>query len=387
MTSFNKNPKISTSKKTILQVVPALISGGVERGTIEVSKKLLKVGYNIVVISAGGPLVEELKDMKITHITLNVASKNPFTIWHNTKLIIDVIKEYKVDLVHARSRAPAWSCYMSAKSLNKLFITTFHGIYSVSNPLKRYYNSIMTEGKRIIAVSNFVKSYILNNHKVEESKIRVIHRGVDENYFHMKNINPNKIEKFKDKYNIRGVTPVILLPARMSEWKGHIFLIEALSKIKNLEFQCLMVGELSKHPSFVRKVQEKIINCKLQSKVKIYGHELDILGLYAISDIVLSTSIQPEAFGRTIIEAQSMEKLVIATNIGGASETIKDQVTGFHIIPNDVSDLASKIQYSLSILGSLKFKTITKEARKYVSQQFSLEKMLNQTIDVYEEVL
>lgn len=373
-------------KKTILQVVPALVSGGVERGTIEIAKKLKESKYNSIVISAGGQLVEHLNKVNIPHVSMNVASKNPFIIWRNAKLIAELIKKNNIDLIHARSRAPAWSCYMAAKATGKKFITTFHGIYNISGPIKRYYNSIMTEGERIIAVSNFVKKHILENYKTTENKIRVVHRGVDHHYFNPANVSPSELVSFKEKYNIFGTIPVILLPSRMTAWKGHMTLVEALSKIKHLDFYCLMVGDLSKHPNFIKRLQSRIKELKLQSKIQIFGNEHDMLKLYGVSDIVLSTSIEPEAFGRTIIEGQAMEKLVIATNIGGAAETIIDQVTGYHVIPGNADDLAEKLSFCLSILGQEKTIQMTQLARKSAIEKFSLDLMLSKTLDVYNEL-
>ncbi|RYE06030.1 MAG: glycosyltransferase [Rickettsiaceae bacterium] len=374
-------------KKTVLQVVPALVSGGVERGTIEIAKKLKSSEFNPIVISAGGQLIDQLEEIEIPHLSLKTASKNPFTMWRNTRLLTKIIKDYDIDLIHARSRAPAWSCYMAAKATNKRFITTFHGIYNISGFLKRYYNSIMVEGERIIAVSNYVKRHILENYNADESKIRVIHRGVDHQYFDMANIMPEQLNKFREKYNVPADVPVILLPSRMTAWKGHISLIEALSRIRHLSFYCLMVGDLSKHPNFVKRVQSKIKETKMQGRIQIFGNETNMLKLYGIADIVLSTSIEPEAFGRTITEGQSMSKLVIATNIGGAIETIEDGVTGFHVSPGNITELADKISYCLSITDSTSSNQIVKAARKSVVDKFSLNLMLDKTLAVYRELI
>ena len=384
--SSSAEPK-EYAKKMILQVVPSLVSGGVERGTVEIARKLASSKYNSMVVSAGGPLTSLLDELHVPHIELNVASKNPFVIWNNAKLIAQIVREHNVDLIHARSRAPAWSCYIAARATGKKFITTFHGIYNIPNFVKRYYNSIMTEGERIIAVSNFVKQHILDNYKTDESKIRVIHRGVDHNYFDPDKVTPEQLAKFKAKYSVTSNTPVILLPARMTSWKGHMVLIDALEKIKNLDFYCLIVGDLSKHPNFAQRVSEKIVELKLQGKIQIFGNQPDIRALYAISDIVLSTSIEPEAFGRTIIEAQAMEKLVIATNIGGTAETIKHEVTGYHVPPSDATDLAEKIRYCLSILGTAPAINVAQAARRSAIENFSLDLMLSKTLNVYNELI
>lgn len=383
MTELNK----PYHKKTILQVVPALVSGGVERGTIEIASFLKKSNYENIVVSAGGPLVKMLDAQNIKHIKLNVISKNPFIIWYNSRKLAKIIQEHKVDIIHARSRAPAWSCYIAARATGCKFVTTFHGIYNISNWFKKYYNSIMTKGTKVVAVSKFVKEHIIKNYSIAEDKIRVIHRGVDLQYFDPHKLDTNALIKFKEKYNIGPKVPVILLPARMSSWKGHSTLVEALYKIKNLDFYCLIVGELSKHPNLSRSIRDKITNYKMQHKIQIFGNESDMRSLYGISDIVLSTSSAPEAFGRTIIEGQAMEKLVIATSIGGASETIIDQVTGYHVAPSDPDELAEKIKYCLSILGTDEAKNITAAARATAITNFSLDLMLNKTLQVYEEII
>jgi glycosyltransferase involved in cell wall biosynthesis len=318
---------------------------------------------------------------------MNCNSKNPFIIWQNAKKLATIIKEHKVDIVHARSRAPAWSCYIAAKITKIKFITTFHGIYNISNFLKHFYNNVMLKGDRTIAVSQFVKQHILANYTVPENKIVVINRGVEYRYFDPQNLDEAKLQKCKKKYGITKDTPIILLPARMVSWKGHIALVEALSKLRDLNFYCLMVGDLSKHPNFTHRVKNLINSLKLQSKIQIFGNELDMINLYGISDIVLSTSIEPEAFGRTVTEAQSMNKLVIATNIGGAIETVSDKKTGFHVNPNDPNDLAEKIAHCLSILGTSEANIIQQAARKEVIEKFSLDFMLTKTLDLYKELL
>lgn len=373
-------------KKTILQVVPALISGGVERGTIEVAKKIVDSGNNSIVISAGGPLVEQLEKDGSTHIIMNVASRNPIIIWCNSRKIANIIRTLNVDIVHARSRAPAWSCYMSAKATGIKLITTFHGIYNFKSNIKRLYNSVMTEGHKVIAVSNFVKKHIVNNYAIDEKKITVIYRGVNHNEFSQKKLSEEVLAKFKEKYNVPANTPVLLLPARMTRWKGHMVLIAALNKIKHLNFYCIMAGDLAKHPAYVTRIKDKIGKLKIQNHIQLFGNEPNMAALYGISDIVLSTSIEPEAFGRTIIEAQSMEKMVIATNIGGAAETIENGITGFHVPPNDSDILAKRIEDCLSMIGSKQYKDITINARKSANDKFSLDLMIKSILSIYEKM-
>ena len=373
-------------KKTILQVVPALISGGVERGTLEIAKKVVDAGGISIVISAGGPLVEQLQRDGSTHIVMNVASKNPITILCNARKIASIIRKYKVDIVHARSRALAWSCYMASCDTKICLITTFHGVYNFKSSIKKLYNSVMTKGRCVIAISNFVKNHIVDNYRIDEKKITVIHRGVNHHEFSQETLSADQIQKFKEKYNVPANTPVILLPARMTRWKGHLVLVDALDKIKHLNFYCIMAGDLAKHPVYVSQIKDKVRDLKIQNHIQLFGNEPNMVGLYGIADIVLSTSTEPEAFGRTIIEAQSMEKMVIATNIGGACETIADGITGFHVTPADSDALAKKIEYCLSIIDSKSAKEITTNARKAVSENFSLDRMLEDTLKIYDRV-
>jgi glycosyltransferase involved in cell wall biosynthesis len=376
------------NKYTILQVVPTLVSGGVERGTIEVAKYLKDLGHTPIVISAGGGLVKELYDLDILHITMNTATKNPFMIWRNAKAIAEIIRKYNVDIIHTRSRAPAWSSYLAAKETNTKFVTTFHGIYNMSNIIKKYYNSIMLKGDKVIAVSSFVQKHLIENYKIiDKNKIEVIERGVNCDYFDPSNLVPARLLRCREKYGAPTKVPIILLPSRMTKWKGHLVLVEALSKLKHRDFYCLMVGDLSRHPNFTNRVKELIASLKLQNKIQIFGNDSDIINLYGISNIIISASIEPEAFGRTIIEGQAMEKLVIATNIGGAIETIRDNITGFHVKPNDANDLAKKIDYCLSILNTDEATKIQQAARHDVTNHFSLDLMLRKNLELYKEVL
>lgn len=375
----------SYQKKTILQVVPALVSGGVERGTIEIAKMLSEHGHNSIVISSGGPLVSKLTNSGSKHIQFDVASKNPFKIWRNAKKIATIVRKHNVDIIHARSRAPAWSCGLAAKATGARFITTFHGIYNFGNFIKKYYNSIMTGGDKVIAVSDFVKQHIVDNYDIEQERIKVIHRGVNHEEFVNTKLDPKTLELFKKKYKVPDKTPVILLPSRFTNWKGQMYLLKALEKIRDENFYCLMVGDLARHPQYVERLKEMIHKKKMQAKVQLFGNEPNILHLYGMADIVVSASIEPEAFGRTIIEAQSMEKLVIATGIGGAAETVEHEKSGFHVKPGSLSGMAKQIKHCLSIIGTKEADQITKAARASVAKEFSLKKMLDSVREVYDE--
>ena len=385
----NKKPSEANkhkSKKTILQVVPTLIAGGVERGTIEIAKAIIDSGDRSIVVSAGGPLIAKIHDVGAEHFKMNVATKNPISMYCNIDNLAKIIQEESVDIVHARSRAPAWSAYYAAKRTGAKFMTTFHGVYNFSCGFKKYYNSIMVSGERVIAVSNFVKDHILSNYDIDESKIRVVHRGVDYRYFDPARMSDEMNAKFREKYHVPKSVPVIVLPARMTRWKGHEVLIKALNLIRDKDFYCIISGDLAKHPTYTCEIRDMIHELKLQRKIQLFGPEMDMLGLYGIADIVLSTSIEPEAFGRVAIEGQAMEKVVIATNIGGAVETVTDEINGYHVKPRDERELASKISYVLDNLGSKNLESLRKKARQCAIENFSVDTMDRKTMAVYAEL-
>ncbi|MDX2049673.1 MAG: glycosyltransferase [Rickettsiaceae bacterium] len=374
-------------KNNILQIVPSLNCGGVERGTLDIAKAIIASGNQAFVLSCGGILTPKLEEIGAELVKHDVASKNPITIYNNISFIEKLIEDRQINLVHARSRASAWSAYFASKRSGTPFVTTFHGIYSLKSSLKKYYNKVMTLGDRVIAVSEFVKRHIIENYQIDESIIRTIHRGVDLNYFSPANITTETQEKFADKYNIDFSRPLIIMPSRLTSWKGQHVLVDALAQIKNLNFYCILTGDLSKHPEYVNRVRDRIIEQKLQSRVQIFGPETDIVGLYNMANIVISASIEPEAFGRTVVEGQAMQKLVIATNIGGCAETITNGETGFLTNPNDPTHLAEMIKHCLGIVETSKEKKIVQAAREGVSKNFSLDKMQKKTLAVYSELI
>ncbi|KJV56772.1 glycosyl transferases group 1 family protein [Orientia chuto str. Dubai] len=377
---------ITYHKKTILQVTPSLVNIGVERGTIDVANYLVQNGYKSLVASSGGVLLEQLNNTGSTHYLVNTKSKNPFIIWRNHAVLSDIIKQQKVDIIHARSRAPAFSSYLAARKTKIKFITTFHGFYNFSTLIRRMYNSIMVKGDIVIVVSNFVKNHIIRHYNVSEEKIRVIHRGIDLDYFNPENIEQSKLEQCRAMYNIPTDVCVILLPAKMTKWKGHEVVIEALNIIKDCNFYCIMVGDTLSNRNFTNAIRKKIMHYKLQSKIQIFGSMVYPPELYALADIVLCPSIEPEAFSRVVVEAQAMEKVVIASNIGSTMETIANEATGFYTNTDDAHDLSEKIKYALLNLTSNKMQIMRKQARKFALQQFSLQQMQSKILSAYNEL-
>jgi glycosyltransferase involved in cell wall biosynthesis len=381
--SNTKNQKI---KPVILQVLPELKSGGVERGTVEIVKALVANGFDAMVASSGGHMANHITLASGIHIKLPLASKNPFTIYRNIGRLAKIIKKYDVDVVHARSRAPAWSAYFACKRTKCHFITTFHGVYSTRTPFKKWYNSVMVKGERVIAISEFIKNHMKTLYKAREDKIVVIHRGVDLEQFDHDKVPRSRIIHNAEELKIDYDRPVILLPGRITSWKGHEFLLEALAKIPSDKYMCLFAGDNSKHKSYLKTLNKKIRDSGLGGSVRIINNVHDMPALYSLVDIVISASVRPEAFGRVAIEAQAMERLVIATNHGGACETVIDGKTGWLVEPNDAEGLA-EILNKLFAITEKKRKTITKAAKQHIQNHFSLETMTSQTLDVYRDIL
>lgn len=377
------------SSKVILQVLPALHSGGVERGTIEMARAIIKAGLQAVVVSSGGAMVKELYEVGARHIVLPLDSKNPITMYQNIALLETVIKENNVGLVHARSRAPAWSAYVAAKHCNIPFITTFHGTYGLSNMFKRKYNSIMVKGERVIAVSSFIKNHILEHYSCDESKVQVIHRGADLDLFNPEAIPVQRRNNLTTALKLTPNLPLILLPGRLTRWKGQEVCIEAVKILKAQAvqpFQCIFAGEAQGHGRYEAELLQHIHQAGLDDTIRLVGKVSDMATCYALSDIVLSTSTRPEAFGRVAVEAQAMGKLVIATGIGGSQETVIPGQTGWLVAPEDPQALASAIAEALRLPDSQK-QVMSQAAIRHVRENFSTEVMCCQTLKLYDELL
>ncbi len=386
-------------KPVVMQILPALENGGVERGTIDIAKALKKADFEPIVVSSGGVLVYQLREAGITHVTLPVATKNPLTIFFNIKKLTHLITEHKVDVVHVRSRAPMWSAYFACKKTGAKLVATVHGTYSLNLggwkifPPKKYYNSVMLRADRIIAVSNFIKEYLLENYKNKNqelsseivNKISVIQRGVDLRYFDLEKISQSRIVNLITQWHLPEDRKTILLPARFTAWKGHEFLIEALKKMER-DFCCVMVGSDHGHKVYRKKIEYAVVDAGLAGKVKVVGLCKDMPAAYALSHIVVSSSVKPEAFGRVAIESQAMERITIATKIGGALETIIDEETGFLVEVGDSDRLAKLLDDALNF-SEEESRKMGEAARRNIEQNFSNEKMCEDTIEVYRSLI
>lgn len=369
----------------ILQILPELRSGGVERGTIEIARAIVQAGGVSMVASSGGPMVAYLQKAGASHITLPLNSKNPFTMFSNALRLVNIIKKYNVNIIHARSRAPAWSAWWAAQKTGCHFVTTFHGTYGLQNKWKKKYNSIMTRGERVIAVSHFIADHIINNYEVDHGKLRVIHRGVDLNLFNPSRHSTSLMVELANEWRLPEEYPVILFPGRFARWKGQEVFVKALAKIPHRNFFAVLLGDDKGHETYRQEIEKLIIDSGLSGHVRIARHTHHITEAYMLSKLVVATSIQPEAFGRVVLETQAMGKPVIATNHGGPQETVIDQETGLLVTPGDVDTLAKAIEDVLAMPEDL-YKQVEGDAIDN-AHKFSLEKMCEQTILVYKELL
>lgn len=371
----------------VLQVLPELEHGGVEAGTIEIATELKARGIKNFVASKGGRLTYELEKAQIPHLTLDLKTKNPVKLYLNSQKLEKFIKENGVNIVHARSRAPAWSAYWAAKRAGVHFMTTFHGTYGLGPfGIKKLYNRVMTYGELVIAISNHIKNHMLKNYKIDESKIRLIHRCVNIEKFSPESVSQQRIIAAIKDNNIPEDKPVISLIGRVTHWKGQHKLIEALSKMKNQNYHCLIVGSDQGRTAYTDSLRALARKLGVIDRVQFIGHSFDIPALLMVSDVVLSTAIEPEAFGRAAIEGQAMGKIVIASNIGGSLENTVDGATGKLYDAQDSQALADAIDWALDLPEKEKIK-IGKAAIKNVKDNFTKQKMCDKTIAVYEELL
>ena len=379
--------KTKEKKPVVLQVLPELNQGGVELGTIEIATELQKQGIKNFVTSAGGRMAYNLDRIKVPHFTLPLKTKNPIKLWLNYRRLTKIIKENGINIVHARSRAPAWSAYWAAKKTGAKYLTTFHGTYGLGpKGIKKAYNKVMTYGDLVIAISNHIKEHILKNYKCDESKIRLIHRCVNMENFDVNNISAERMIKLMEEHHLPEDKPIILLIGRLTRWKGQKLLIEALEKIKEKDFFCVFVGDDQGRTYYTEELKETIAVKGMEGRFSFIRHVSDVPAMMMISDVVVSASIEPEAFGRIAAEGEAMGRIVVASNIGGSLENLVDGKTGKHFVSGDSSSLAEALTWALELSTDQREK-IGKNAIEYVKNNFTKEIMCNKTIAVYNELV
>lgn len=383
----NNNTFEVKGEKTILQVLPALgMSGGVERGTVEIAGCIHDAGWRSLVASAGGERVHQVARSGGEHFELPLDTKNPFTIWMNTARLVKLIREENVDLVHVRSRAPAWSAYRACKQTGVAFVTTFHGTYGAANAFKRAYNRVMTHGERVIAISSFIAGHLKQTYGVAADRIRVIYRGVDIETFDPAKVSAERVVQLSNAWRLEDGYPVVMLPGRLTRWKGQSIFIEAVASLGRKDIRCVLVGSDHGRSGYRKELVKQIERFDLSSVVRLVDNCEDMPAAYMLADVVISASTDPEAFGRIVTEAQALGRPIIAPDHGGARETIIDGVTGWLVPPGDQGALAKAIGHALD-LGETDRAILAEKAIQNVRDHFSKDAMCKKTLDVYKEVL
>jgi len=382
-----------SSNIKVLQVIPKLGYGGAETGCYDIAHYLPENGCESFIVTSGGELTKFVNKKKVKLIKLPVHSKNPLLILINTILLIGIILFFKISIVHARSRAPAWSCLFATKLTNRKFVTTFHGTYNFSGKFKKFYNSVMVRSDLIIAGSNFIFSHIKENYSEflsNQKKFLVIFRGINVDYFDSSTKLENDEKNLLQKWNINDEKKIILMPGRLTSWKGQELFIEAINLVKIKlgyeAFHAVILGNDQGRDLYKKKLIRLAEQYRLTNQIKFIDHCEDMALAYKVSDIIVSASIEPEAFGRVAVEAQSMKKLIIASNIGGSNETINDEKTGFLFKSGDAESLSKKIVRGLT-MDETSINLMGKEGRSNIIKKFNVEKMCFSTYSEYKKLL
>ena len=377
----------------ILQVIPKLGYGGAETGCYDLAHFLYEKDCKSFIITSGGQLLKYVKKNKVKIFRLPVHSKNIILMLFNTLIISLIVLIYNIDIVHARSRAPAWSCLWSCFLTRRKFVTTFHGTYNFSNTFKKFYNSVMVKSKLIIAGSNFIFNHINENYEKflnSKNKLMVIFRGINLEYFDEGNITDNKRKKLISDWNLDLEKKTILLPGRLTSWKGQNILIEALNILiedyYKTNFQAVILGSDQGRKIYSKKLFSLVERYQLNQKVRFITHAKDMPVAYSVADIVVSSSIEPEAFGRVAVEAQAMKKPIVASDIGGSKETVLHEKSGILYKAGDARELA-KVLNKLIELDKEALYSMGNEGRKNVTKKFNVEQMCQTTFNEYKKLL
>ena len=382
-----------SSNLKVLQVIPKLGYGGAETGCYDIAHYLPENGCKSFIVTSGGELLKFVDKKKVKVFRLPVQSKNPLLILINAIILTFIILFNNISIVHARSRAPAWSCLIASKITSRKFVTTFHGTYNFKSSLKKLYNSVMVRSDLIIAGSNFIFSHIKENYSNylnQKKKLLVVFRGINVDYFDPTTKLETEEKKLLKQWEIEKDKKIILLPGRLTTWKGQEVFIEAINLV-NIElgyeaFYAVILGSDQGRDLYKKKLIRLSEQYRLTKQLRFIDHCKDMALAYKVSDIIVSASIEPEAFGRVSVEAQSMEKPIIASNIGGSNETVVDEKTGYLFKAGDAKSLSQKILKTLTI-DETQLKLIGNEGRKNIVQKFNVEKMCFSTYSEYKRLL
>ncbi len=383
---FVKKHSKSGDGPVIVQVLPELVRGGVERGTVEMAEAIIAAGGKSVVISNGGPMERHLARCGAVHHRLPVNVKNPLK-WASTRRRLGlVLRDEVADIVHVRSRVPAWIALPIAKRMGLITVSTVHGRFHTNSALKRVYNGKMLKTDHVIAISNYIKSLITRAYFGVEERLSVIHRGVDTDVFEAGQVSQSRIIRFVNEIALPEDMPVVMLPARPTTWKGHEILLEALAGIRDMPFFCVFVGAADGRRSFIESITKKGVELGLEGRFRLVSAVEDMPAALMVADVVVMPSVTPEPFGRVALEAQAMGRPVIAFDHGGASESILHEKTGWLAKPNDADDLGNCIKVALSLSASRRRK-LARDTRSHITASFSTAKMCRDTIKIYSRLL
>jgi len=383
---------------TILQIIPELDTGGAELSTIEIAEAVITAGGRAIVLTEGGRMLSRLKELGADVRIFPAATKNPLRLVANAVRIARIVRRENVALVHARSRAPAWSALWAARLTGRPYVTTYHGAYTESSALKRFYNGVMARGDLVIANSGYTRDLIMSRYGTPESKIRVIHRGVDGERFDPSAVPSERVEKLRTAWGVKDGERVILQAARLTGWKGQNVVVEAARRLKtdnNMPLGAVVVlaGDAQGRDDYKEGLKEAIRAGDLEGQVRLVGHVDDMPAAYLAADASIVASIEPEAFGRTAVESQAMGCPVIATRIGAPPETVRSppeygpkQMTGWLVPPGDPKALADALLWAMSLDCEARAE-LGARARAHACEAFSLRQMRLKTLEVYDEIL
>tara|TARA_B110000261_G_scaffold22355_1_gene23399 strand:- start:30 stop:1184 length:1155 start_codon:yes stop_codon:yes gene_type:complete len=382
-----------TSKLKVLQVIPKLGYGGAETGCFDLAHYLSENDCTSYIVTSGGKLLKFIDKKKVKVIKLPVQSKNPILMLFNAIALVFIILFYNITIIHARSRAPAWSCLLATKITRRKFVTTFHGTYSFNNLIKKFYNSIMVRAHLIIAGSNFIFSHINSNYSKYlglKKKFLVIFRGINVDYFDPSTTLENEENQLLENWGLDRDKKIILMPGRLTSWKGQELFIEALNLVNqemgHQSFYAVVLGSDQGRDVYSKKIKRLAEQYRLTRQLKFIQHCENMPLAYKISDLIVSASIEPESFGRVVVEAQSMEKPIVASDIGGSNETIINNKTGLLFESGNAKSLSKKIIEVLN-LDESKLKSMGIEGRKNIIKKFNVEKMCFSTYSEYKKLL
>lgn len=383
---LSKSNTPQEKRPVIVQVLPALVRGGVERGTVEMAQAIQNAGGRAIVVSAGGPLERHIVRCGATHHTLPVNVKNPMKWGSTRRKLQQIFKDEGVDIVHVRSRAPAWITLPVAKKLRIATVSTVHGRFQTHSIFKRIYNGKLVKVDHVIAISKYIKQLINSQFVGVDERMTVIHRGVDTDVFDPQAVNQTRIINFADSVALPEEMPVVMLPARPTFWKGHEVLLDALALIKDLPFICLFVGAADGKQSFIDRITKHGVDRGLEGRFRLSHAVDDMPAALMVADVVVMPSITPEPFGRIALEAQAMGRPVVAFDHGGAVESIKHGQTGWLAKPGDAESLAACIREALELQGSAR-QELADKSRAHIEGSFSTKRMCNETIKIYRRIL